>query len=1281
MGNAPSKESGRENARTKDRVNELNQAPAPKVDRQPSHNSNPPSAPEASGTDVAWTSSGGAHRERLGAQEHLRMHLRNSRDDVRYRDSVPGEDGFGELSQMRNRLSGVSRHPSVYSDMQSHRSPSVRTRGTGSRMSMPPQNSPVDLEATISILQELRKTASPEQLVALHRALLPTKEEASMSETRSITPGSDSGAALVRRRSLAVPGLATRDIYNVLRKKEEPSPPMPASADGHWWGFEDFGPASPSLIMPAFESPQEEMKSNFHAQASGDELDDYSHLGKKIGKLTITNGAPSPVPSTVSRCVEKEISMRDLLETEKAALDQESTDVSTRLGSIARIPPLVLESTDLGPIDGPKAGPSKRSRPASPQRGVSYVRGDDSQAMGQPSPSKSVAEEYVAELAAGGNPFHCKTPSPNVSQIGFIDEGFHEARSPTKSREAAAARIADVRDFDRLTSEDVVSSGPSQGKLRRPIHLHHPDSGYSSGVSLNAVNLANRDSQCAGATVFPSASQDASAEKQINGNTNDALPSPMRNVKSPEDGSESRPPTENGDAKKHKWLSDRVKHRRRLSLKNLPFAGSGMNCTESSRPGSRASYLEPAKPVPANAEVVERTLSSKPSRRKLQKRRLSRLAQFTTEEPTVPEAGTGTSFSVLPSTDSHQAKSDPSNTQNSTETSANNSNRNSKHDSERVLSPQSSARDLRSAAARYDNSSLESQRSSRKGKEPAYQQGEVDEQQAPRSAAPSRPSSSGTNATKTTRPKGKASAAREARALSIKVLREQAAAALDAEHSSDLAIHRGRGSTVPDLASPSTSPSRYDRSQSRSRPNSYHSYYGNEVQRSNARRADTPNFSRPHSVVSSCDSPPPLPDKRVSGLSLNTDVGNFALRRKSKSSLREQEEKIVVEYPEEKICVDSEYPEDLLPKRDSSDSKLSSRSKVSSDEGKTDSPIAGWEASKVYRQRTKSTGDGMRPVSIRRKSVGEGLRPRATMDRSILDERRKSTGEGIMRRAEERSQSPGDSLSRSNGMRRKSVSEGLLDPEVRRKAMGGEVTTPADAPPMPTRRAPREPSSNGNGKSSRRHRASTLTPVFATTNASTSALSEPGYSEPPTPMSANSSDLNLPAYFVPSPRASQLSLPAYFVTGGSSSSSAGSVPAAPGPSSSTARPSNHHHRRSYAAPGSRSQPGSRPHSLALQLNSGGSASTSALPLLNHSSSSSVMREGIPPIPIPPRSPQRPGPRVIDRYSGGFRFNYEHGVGVGGSAGTRGPETRARKKSMTWTSMFGVDLEDVPVLVS
>ncbi|KAK7521926.1 hypothetical protein IWZ03DRAFT_421134, partial [Phyllosticta citriasiana] len=616
MGNAPSKESGRENARTKDRVCELNQPPAPIVDRQPSHNTIPHAALASTGTDVVWTSSGGAYRDRQGAQEHLRMHLRNSRDDVRYRESAPEEDGFGELSQMRNRLSGVSRHPSVYSDMQSNRSTSVRTRGTGSRMSMPPQNSPVvDLEATISILQELRKTATPEQLVALHRALLPTKEEASTSETRSITPGGDSGVALVRRRSLAVPGLATRDAYNVLRKKEEPSPPMPASADG-WWGFEDFGPASPSLIVPAFESPREEKKSQFQANASGDEFDDYSHLGNKIGKLTITNGAPSPVPSTISRCVEKEISMRDLLETEKAALDQESTDASKI--RIARIPPLVLESS--GTTERSKDGNSKKPRPASPRRGESYVKGDDSHAMGQPSPSHSMAEEYVAELAAGGNPFHCKTPSPKVSQSGFIDEGFHEARSPTESREApaagGAARITDVRGFDKLASEDMDRSSPSQGATAS-----------SSPVQPNAT----ADKQLDG------------ADKLVGGPL-----SPRQEIKSPVDVPESRAPTENGDVKKRRWMTDRVKHRRRLSLKNLPFTSSGMNCTDNSRPGSRASHLEPAKPVPAKSEVVERTLSSKPSRRKLQKRRLSRLAQFTTDDPpTVPEVANEPSFSVL----------------------------------------------------------------------------------------------------------------------------------------------------------------------------------------------------------------------------------------------------------------------------------------------------------------------------------------------------------------------------------------------------------------------------------------------------------------------------------------------------------------------------------------------------------------------------------------------------------------------------------------------------------
>ncbi|KAK8186005.1 hypothetical protein BC567DRAFT_245880 [Phyllosticta citribraziliensis] len=953
---------------------------------------------------------------------------------------------------------------------------------------------------------------------------------------------------------------------------------MPASADG-WWGFEDFGPASPSLIVPAFDSPREEKKSQFQANASGDEFDDYSHLGNKIGKLTITNGAPSPVPSTMSRCVEKEKSMRDLLETEKAALDQESTDASKI--RIARIPPLVLENS--GTTERSKDGKYKKPRPTSPRRGESYVKGDDSHAMGQPSPSHSMAEE------------------------------------------AAAARITDVRGFDQTASEDMDRSGPNQAS--------------SSPIRLNAQQLDGADKNAGGPL------------------------SPRQEVTSPTNVSESRAPTENGDVKKRRWMTDRVKNRRRLSLKNLPFTGSGMNCTDSSRPGSRASYLEPAKPVPAKSEVVERTLSSKPSRRKLQKRRLSRLAQFSTEDPpTVPEVVNEPSFSVmLPP----QTNADP---QKSAEMT----------DSVLILSPRPSTKNLRSVAGR-DNDSPDSQRSSRKGKEPVYQQGGEDEQHITRSAAPSRPSSSGTTATKTARSKGKASAAREARALSIKVLRDQAAAALDAESPSELAILRGRGSTVPDLTSPSTSPSRYDGSQSRSRPNSY---YGNDQLRANARRADTPNFSRPHSVVSSCDSPPPLPEKRVSGLSLNTDVGNFALRRKSKSSLREQEEKIVVEYPEEKICVDSEYPEDLMPKRDSSDSKVSSQSKVSSDEGKTDSPIAGWESSKVHRhQRAKSAGDGMRPVSLRRKSVGEGLRPRVPMDRSAMEERRKSTGEGILKQLEERA---GDSLSRSNGMRRKSVSEGLLNqqnPEVRRKAVGGDVTTPAGAPPMPTRRAPREPPSNGNSKSNRRKRASTtLTPVFASTNNSTTALSETGYSEPPTPLSANSSDLNLPAYFVPSPRASQLSLPAYFVPSSSSSSAgSGPGPAVAGGSTATSRPSNHQHRRSYAGPSSRTQgSSSRPHSLALQLNSGGSASTPALPLLNHSSSSSLMRD-MPPIPIPPRSPQRPGPRVIDRYSGGFRFNYEHGVGVGGSAGTRGPETRARKKSMTWTSMFGVDLEDVPVL--
>jgi hypothetical protein len=52
----------------------------------------------------------------------------------------------------------------------------------------------------------------------------------------------------------------------------------------------------------------------------------------------------------------------------------------------------------------------------------------------------------------------------------------------------------------------------------------------------------------------------------------------------------------------------------------------------------------------------------------------------------------------------------------------------------------------------------------------------------------------------------------------------------------------------------------------------------------------------------------------------------------------------------------------------------------------------------------------------------------------------------------------------------------------------------------------------------------------------------------------------------------------------------------------------------------------------------------------------------------------------DRFSGGLEYNYEHGAGIGGSAGTRSLHSHASVKSLQFQHQYGVDLSDVPIMV-
>ncbi|TID27660.1 hypothetical protein E6O75_ATG00427 [Venturia nashicola] len=155
----------------------------------------------------------------------------------------------------------------------------------------------VDLDTAVALLQELRKTASPEDLVALHRALLPTRSNDPLSNPADAVEGrfSMSAAGLIRRKSLAQPGVATRHAKNQPEVKQENAqlwkpPMMGTSSLARLSRYDD--------LEPDLQLPQSIAQDRAHTPTG----DEYSNLGNlKRGSLMVMNGAASPAPSFISR--------------------------------------------------------------------------------------------------------------------------------------------------------------------------------------------------------------------------------------------------------------------------------------------------------------------------------------------------------------------------------------------------------------------------------------------------------------------------------------------------------------------------------------------------------------------------------------------------------------------------------------------------------------------------------------------------------------------------------------------------------------------------------------------------------------------------------------------------------------------------------------------------------------------------------------------------------------------------------------------------------------------
>ena len=154
----------------------------------------------------------------------------------------------------------------------------------------------IDIASAIHLLQELKKTASPEELVALHRALLPLREEAAAGEPSP--PRADlSGSGIQRssrRNSKLPPGLNTRGEPGEDLLKRLGDDVRRPRVSVYRTGSEE------QLTQRTYSGGSARGNATDDAERAETPSDEhgYPHAGAyRSGTLRITNGAASPDPA------------------------------------------------------------------------------------------------------------------------------------------------------------------------------------------------------------------------------------------------------------------------------------------------------------------------------------------------------------------------------------------------------------------------------------------------------------------------------------------------------------------------------------------------------------------------------------------------------------------------------------------------------------------------------------------------------------------------------------------------------------------------------------------------------------------------------------------------------------------------------------------------------------------------------------------------------------------------------------------------------------------------
>ncbi|KAG9950950.1 hypothetical protein KCU85_g3200, partial [Aureobasidium melanogenum] len=418
-------------------------------------------------------------------------------EDARMSLSNDSPLSFTGSTSFRNSESPSRSATNLHSEGTRSRKASTTSMNTTKRHTIAVDNSDVDVAAAIALLQELKKRASPEDLILLHKALLPTK-----NVERTIAPSKPESreyeepiSPLIRRSSLLPAGVKTRLSRELLRNYSENNVTVRS--------------ASVSRQHDAVESPRLDVPLDFEAldlAEGGTELQGgrpttpsefYPQIGTyKMGSLRITNGAASPEPARLLKQAEMtgiqhKPSVPESLSGEgfTTADEGENTPECVRPSHATvvslRAPRRSSEQQDRKLSSELRARSKSRGRPVRHSTETEAKKSAYQPTRPQVTQLASeYAQEYVSEFDSLENPHMSNAAlTTTVSRLSTVHD-----ESPVEgdidAREEALRQL----------TGDVLPVNDSMRKAQSQKHLHvarppmtKSDSGYSSEASRRSI--------------------------------------------------------------------------------------------------------------------------------------------------------------------------------------------------------------------------------------------------------------------------------------------------------------------------------------------------------------------------------------------------------------------------------------------------------------------------------------------------------------------------------------------------------------------------------------------------------------------------------------------------------------------------------------------------------------------------------------------------------------------------------------------------------------------------